>query len=166
MYKIVIIALFSSLLGACATNQVSNTEKEMYQLNIDGYNAGKSGNIELSIKKYKKCIGLDPVASAITNNRARRWCQNNLIAVINNCNDPILCEKSESLRLAKDLYHYNELAYKDDHYAINIAESHYINREYVKAVEIMEKLLENMNSSHKSYQLCQEKLSLYRSAIK
>jgi tetratricopeptide (TPR) repeat protein len=166
MYKIVMIALCGSFLSACATNQVSNTEKEMYQLNIEGYNAGKSGNIELSIKKYEQCIGLDPSASAITNNRARRWCQNNLIAVINNCNEPILCQKSESLRLAKDLYNYNQFAYKDDHYAMNIAESHYINGEYVKAVEIMEKLLENMNGSHKSYQLCQENLRLYKSAIK
>lgn len=133
------LILLLILTGCAATPEVDPFEAEMYRLNDRALNARIHGNIDQSIAFWKTCISLKPEVAAIDASRPRRWCQNNLIAVLVDCEQYTSCQPDEAVRLAEELnfnlYAGQESLYYDPIYMWNLAKSYAAIGNYQKAVE-------------------------------
>ncbi|WP_157964819.1 hypothetical protein [Algibacillus agarilyticus] len=137
----------------------------MYELNKMAINQQYSGNYKLARATFDECISKDPSDNAITNNRARRWCQNNLIAMINSCEIEAVCDKSYALNLANSLYKYNEYAKIDDHYAINIADTFYLNGDKKRAIEVLDHIFKIINPKNVKREIIKKKLHQWKGEV-
>ena len=146
-----VIIMVSLFLTACATNVKSPydaVDEVMFTHLKQAAVFTDNRKYDQAIQEYYHCITLKPEKSALSTSKPRRWCQNNLVNLLINCDFVTNCKTKEALSLAQDLVEFNPLKDRDVAYSGTLAKAYAANGQYRKAFREIDRVIEFMGEDH------------------